>query len=592
MVLFVLSLGAFLTLGGMAVDLAHLYTWQTRIERAAKAAAFSTIQYRAIQGWSNFFETSGGGCTPKANGLQLLQAHATSVIRENLATFHPDARSNADGNLTFPQPNANFYNCVRDQVTIDATYRVPTFVLGRVARLIGSRFTDDTFRASVRSTATAQLDPVAVALVLDVSGSMNCTDPTCACRKDGSNCNSGTKLITELVRALTEFKSYFNPLHDYISVTTFNLGARTVFSFTGGGSTPTPFGASATRYTDFNRVTTTGTAADSLNPLSNTNICEGLQLAINQLTSFKNATSGTTGVQHSRVKKIAVLFTDGAPNAFRGTFSNRTAGPDYQYALEWRSADGTMYRGPSPLVTSASLFNHVISLGRISPNDSANLCGPVLSNPAQFPHALNASATTSPTPAPRGCLTSLGFTIPETANAAVRGVPIDADGSTPNNLNYAKLPYYCAIEASDYIRSSALDGTVYAVGVGSNSTKLECNDPFENVDNPVIRKDRFLHRLAMDPDAISGSSVTANFNFDRGGSTTLTLNTACGCSATCATNAPNCYICSPTSIGYTPGVGANVNSSTQGEYFGTPDPGQLGALFSTVAKQILLRLGS
>jgi hypothetical protein len=260
-----------------------------------------------------------------------------------------------------------------------------------------------------------------------------------------------------------------------------------------------------------------------------------------------------------------------------------------------------MYRGPSPLVKTASLFNHVISLDRISPKDKAtapevsDLCGPVLSNQTQFPHALNASATSTPIPTPRGCLTSLDFTIPGTNNAAsVRGVPIDSNGDVPANLNYAKLAYYCAIEASDYIRSE-FKATVFTVGLGSNSTASACEDPFENIDNPVVRKDRFLHRIAMDPDAVSTTSgtLTPNYDFSRSGNTSLSLNSAvCRCSSSCATNvSSDCYSCTQ-SVGYVPGIGPNVNSTDQGEYFGTERKEQLGALFSMVAKQILLRLGS
>jgi hypothetical protein len=36
---------------------------------------------------------------------------------------------------------------------------------------------------------------------------------------------------------------------------------------------------------------------------------------------------------------------------------------------------------------------------------------------------------------------------------------------------------------------------------------------------------------------------------------------------------------------------ADANKDLQGEYFGTANGDQLGLLFSTVAKQILLRLG-
>jgi hypothetical protein len=99
----------------------------------------------------------------------------------------------------------------------------------------------------------------------------------------------------------------------------------------------------------------------------------------------------------------------------------------------------------------------------------------------------------------------------------------------------------------------------------------------------------------MDPDAVSTTSgtLTPNYDFSRSGNTSLSLNSAvCRCSSSCATNvSSDCYSCTQ-SVGYVPGIGPNVNSTDQGEYFGTERKEQLGALFSMVAKQILLRLGS
>ena len=55
------------------------------------------------------------------------------------------------------------------------------------------------------------------------------------------------------------------------------------------------------------------------NPQSNTNICDGLIQAIKEFQAIDNIEQAA----QTRTRKFTVLFTDGAPNAFRGEFLAR-----------------------------------------------------------------------------------------------------------------------------------------------------------------------------------------------------------------------------------------------------------------------------
>ncbi|MCX6115351.1 MAG: hypothetical protein NTV65_09095, partial [Proteobacteria bacterium] len=208
---------------------------------------------------------------------------------------------------------------------------------------------------------------------------------------------------------------------------------------------------------------------------------------------------------------------------------------------------------------------------------SSEVCGQAYSVSAQHPAILNFNAPTPPVVPIKGCLSNLNFNIPGTGGtASVRGVPIHAVSTNTNtNLNYAKLPYYCAIEAADYIRSNlAAPATVYTIGVGNPGAAS--SDPFENVDNPLIRKDNFLARVALDPETLTNGVITADGQFD--------FEKRTNTSSTCPETLPACYK-----------PGSNNKKTTadvQGEYFATQDANELRTLFSIIAKQILLRLGT
>lgn len=598
MVLFALSLAAFLTLAAMAVDLSILYAWRLRVERASKAAAFSALQYRSLRGWDYFFDATAAAS----------DKFESDARREEMRTFLRNAVANnlrSSGNFDDSRlqlPGNSFYDGTSDALSLTVTYQAPTYFIGRLLPLLGNSNPQEFY--TVSHTNAASLDPASVALLLDVSGSMNCPNSNCSCRVNSGTstaCDPAQATINDLVAALTQFKQFFNPFHDYIAVIPFNLAATKSFSIVSAGNM-VPFGNSAARLASFN----TSTSRAGLSPQSNTNICDALIQAADEFEQVDTIEDA----QSRRTRKFTVLFTDGAPNAFHGVFSppversnSATAGVTndwYEYSLEWRTSAGVLYRGPGPLVqplATSPLFNFTISSTSVAPA-GAQVCGPTVSDAASFQHVLNRNATGGTTPNPRGCLggeagspvSTIAFSLPGTnGQAGVSGVPIDVNGADATRYNYARLHYYCAIEAADYLRS-AFDSPVFTIGVGPSGDD-NCNDPFENVDNPLVRKDNFLHRLAADPDVFTDPenpiSFNPQFNFENAASQA----SACNCQSTAGATYP-CSTAIQTASSYTPLSNDPITPEVLGEYYGTADGSQLAALFADVAKSILLRLGS
>ena len=609
LIFFALILGVLVSIAGVAVDVGNLYIIRNRLERAAKAGALAGVGYRSLRGWEYFSTYAAGGATPKSTAITTELFNVISgVVKENMqAAFSaPIAASEFTSNLTVT--STNFYDPQTDTFRIDATYQAPTFIIGRLGAALGAApcpLLNGQYRCPITVTETAQLERAVVALLLDISGSMNCPANNalgCICRTNNT-CGTSGRVIDALVAALAGFRGFFNPYRDYITVIPFNLAAFNSFRIvpgTAASGSPLSFGSDQPRYDDFmnNKTSLTG-----LIPKSNTNICDAFIEAIAELKRINNL---------ANFHPFVIAFTDGAPNAFRGEFTGavvNTAAPTtlgdlrrdnnltqtsttltndwYQYGLEWSTATTplTTYRGPGPLVNrqliggKPGLVDHIISSTTGIWPTSSKVCGQAYSVSAQHPAILNFNATTPPVVPIKGCLSNLDFNIPGTDGvASVRGVPIHAVSTNTNtNLNYAKLPYYCAIEAADYIRSNlAAPATVYTIGVGNPGTTTNCQDPFENVDNPLIRKDNFLARVALDPEIFPVTS-TSKFNFQGSRTPPATCNLATSTQA----------------VGYTPGT--NIKRTTpdvQGEYFATQDANELRTLFSIIAKQILLRLRS
>lgn len=585
----VVFLGLFLTFSALALDLGNLYLWRLRAQKAAHAAAVAGLGYRVNNGYTTTI-------TPA--GTQALYG----IVRQTV-----DANFTIYGARNQPTTTPN-YNPATDTVTVSIAYDAPTFLVGRLNNFFNFGLRRDSTTIALNGIQSiAQLNPATIVLLLDVSGSM-------------------TGRIDSLIAGATEFVKQFNPGRDRISVIPFNIGAHTQYPLQATG-----FSAGILPY------------LQSLNgnTRSNTNHCDALTEAIAALNSYQ----ATSRITAREIRPSVVLFTDGAPNAMRATFSQVhpkgvSDGPRdqdaYLYAVEWydgSTATPYVYRGPGPVVFRPNIPSNVINpmfgfqiqTNQVAPStwsfypqnfptDFANV-----SNPRLFRQVLDRSQSGN------GCLQNLDFFITGTnEQAQVRGVPFESANTTKpddhwpprffkgvppgTNYNYQyfdQLPYYCAIEAADYIRKT-FAGTVYTIGLGvpnmlsspdpfQDADLSDSNNPLRTQDNP--RKDFFLARLAFSGQSVASVTAWAD-RYDFSTQRTLAVN---------ATNSPDHRYSQaqspPLAIGNTsstfnpdslrpsiPNDGSNGRRyDTQGEYFPTERPEDLPEIYRRIARTILLR---
>jgi hypothetical protein len=617
LVLSVILLGLFLSLAAAAIDMGNLYVWQLRLDKAVRAGALAGLGYRSMNGWQTIY---GGepdySSTPRtatnSQNIATLLNVADTAVKDNFKMSFPSSLTNWSAVTNTVETNlkpCNSGSCRAEQLstvapaaydpkadTIELTYQyeVPTFFAGRLRGTFGSFPMCNSSQGTgcvITSKQSAQLDYANILMLLDVSGSMNTVVP-----------GETNRYIDKLITSAQQFSKLFNPFRDRISVIPFNLGAQVAFSFASQQSSTTPgtysFGATQNLWTNFKSTIA------SLTPQSNTNPCDALIYAMSELNTFASLRS----VQPSEMKPFVVFFSDGAPNAFRGSFSNTittslsangvqsNTNNWYHYALEWVVNSSTRYQGPSPLIhAQTSLFNLVptATTTYTTPQSFTNgntFCGDIWSDrdprsSAYFERALNGNLLAGGRRP--GCLTDLDFSIPNSASTAVISLPPTAAGETSftagNTQIFQELPYYCAIEAADQIRTT-FGGTVFAVGLGPTSRTPQCNDPLQDPTDHFTRKDNFLSRLAFDPFTVdSAGSWKPAFQFSPRRQATLT----------------NCGSTKGSTLGYnllingtnTPRTPIQL-SGTEGQYYPTSEPDDLPFLFAQVAKQILLRLNS
>jgi hypothetical protein len=173
----------------------------------------------------------------------------------------------------------------------------------------------------------------------------------------------------------------------------------------------------------------------------------------------------------------------------------------------------------------------------------------------------------------------------------------------------AELPYYCAIRAADYLRKIR-NVTVFVIGLGPSATEkygASCNDPMQNALDFDSRKDNFLRRLALAPEALADPK-----SFITGGSSDWNPLSDFGYVDSNDTQKITIRECSNHPLanqlmtrGYSEAAASSdgfpvsgspaaseFNQNHLGAYYGSNDPSQLGGLFGAVAKQILLRLST
>jgi hypothetical protein len=623
--MFAITIGLLLSFSAMVIDVGQGYLWKQRLDRAARAAALAGLGFRGLTGWEH--------CNSSAGSAELTEV-VKSVGVENLSSY---------GDLPSSPTITSQYTGATDTLKVTIALTGKSFLAGRLANVVGFSLGNSAGggTTTVYGTHSAQLNPAYIALLLDVSGSMGCPSGSanlpCTCRLTGS-C-TGPLRTDDLARGVDKFRKFFNPKRDVVAVIPFNLAAHVTFPMTVGG-TVTPF--------ETGRNGTTFDAQISAAQLknltkSNTNICDALIRAIEQFDELA-ADPSFAGRQKVTISPTVVLFSDGAPNAFRGIFTNTNttklaANTDaYQYSLEWYDGSKT-YRGPGPIVPRTlvngvpALFGHPIGNGSVAPA-STTPCGPVVADPRYFQSVLDTSAT-PPSGQTSGCLTSLNFKLPinSATPVTISGVPfsdiastyVDQNwsGITPpvsgtiNYQNFDQLPYYCSIAAADYIRST-FGGTLFTIGLGPAAPI--CDDPMQDADDHLNRKDIFLARLAMAQESLTVTtqqSVGTNekhawdpmYTFSGARRSISTKSNPKCTDGNPGTNpdhrfkdssAPNLM------VGYTSTQATDPESlkpfnpafpgnnerkyDTRGEYLRTTNSVQLPALFATIAKQILLRL--
>ena len=440
------------------------------------------------------------------------------------------------------------------------------------------------------------------------------------------------------------------------------------------GSEAVPAGTSAwNMLTDINTLTAGLTALAG----SNTNHCDALAEGIRELETLSEDILGTgQEADRRKLQPFVVFFTDGAPNAMRGLFLGpHSGGLDYyHYAVEWVAPDPIpnaaplTYRGPGPFVVRTNdsadpsivqpLFRFSISANNVAPAGSGT-CGEVQSNFYDFEKTITQNTSEGARGGPGGCFRNTGsafnFAIPYTNvdalgaptsryQAQVKDVPISTADTTWRDPNwpaannppayglqkYDELPYYCAIEAADYLRLH-FGATIYAIGLGPTnahsananvSNDNACNDPLMDADDHSGRKDFFLSRLAFSRQMFANQLLPTSVSFHYQINVAQTARTVSNCSRhryKTPSGAPTL------SIGYTspttndslpnssksddlqdafkalrpfrpPSMDYNNWSTTNyrrietmGEYFPTNDANEVPSIFSNIAKTILLR---
>jgi hypothetical protein len=346
----------------------------------------------------------------------------------------------------------------------------------------------------------------------------------------------------------------------------------------------------------------------------------------------------------------------------------------YHYALEWvHGENGTpqQYRGPGPFVVRETngfvptIFRHQISGQLVAPLNS-EVCGQHSPDPRRFEQTITkvtGGGAGGRGHATLGCLNSrtFSFAIPYTDvspnegqsggpyQAIVRSAPISTADTTWRDPNwppsffvgtpsanpapatygiqkYDELPYYCAIEAADFIRTR-YGATIFTIGLGPTAVhdnagfynSATCSDPLQDADDHTGRKDFFLSRLAFSSQMFQDPAlpVTVPVHYQIKGDTAQGMTRdVTNCQTTADANhrfnTGTVALLPPFNVGYTSNSGLQDGPTTyqdlrprrpawedphtparridtQGEYFPTNTPGQVPSIFSNIAKKILLR---
>ena len=542
-----------MALVGLVIDGGNLYRTRIRLQRTADSGAIGGLSYRTLFGWRHF-NPAGTLGTPGANDHEV-EYRAIELAKANLSSMNFDVNR---ATITAT------YSSLTDNLVVNVSYDQPLFLMGYIPGQPGCNRTSGGRQSClINVTATTQLTPANIGMLLDTSGSMACpvVNPPglspCACRMTGT-CNqdfplANDQVIEVLEEAVTSFVAYFNPNRDRIGVYPYNIITDPqFFSIHDASNAPRAFGQDAATYSAFqNKI-------QSLVPVGSTNFCDVLS------TAYADIGASTPPI-FDKEASFLVLFTDGAPSGATLAVANRTRTLDdliinqhisnewLQYIIEWHQGTSSYY-GPSPLIFKGSMpFNFYADI----PSGSPTMCGSVQSNPASFGQSVSQ------------CLTAFDFAVPGANRIVGTGVPLPG---TPNS-EFIEQYYHCGIELADQFRTRGT--SVFSISLGAIPL-ADPNDPYQDVLDVNSRKEVFLRRLSLDTYHGSADPTFALRS--------LTLR------------APDPRAGQAVSIGYKEYLGytavpaSSQQMDLQGAELGTENPEDLDSLFSRVAKTILLRL--
>lgn len=688
-IMFIAVLGLFLTFAAFALDLGNLYLWRLRIDKAARAGALAGLGYRGLQGWTNV--QAGQGLTDletttKQAVLDNLNTYGLTLDPSNIIVAYDETAdaisvtvNHSPSTLLVGKLNRIFGWGFNSSAPVD------TFLVSRQ------------HQANLNRANVVLMIDISGSMLCPESGDCSCRSTnTCTGSKKLARLIDGVQRFAQQFNpnrdriAVIPFNLAAQRLYSFGDGSTFGAANNGTGNTALSGKTASDF------LTDRNLLESVLTSLAGSNTNHCDALAEGILELENLSTTLFGTDTGAAAEDRRQLQPFVVFFTDGAPNAMRGIFSgsdiNLTSGCDtynagtrtpgqacgssdfYHYALEWVTTEDTttfQYRGPGPFVAREvdangvpRLFSFPIASASVAPSNSKT-CGTEISDPLRFEQTVTKNTSESAGPGerggPNGCLSagtsSFSFDIPYTNlnargtyGASVTGVPISTatttwrdpswppsffDGTPPDYglQKYDELPYYCAIEAADYIRTR-YGGTIFTVGLGNPSTHFSgdaggqdptCNDPLQDADDHTSRKDFFLARLAFArsifTDQLSPTVVGSHYQIASGGS--QLSKTVTGCSDHRLLPADSNGTSAPIpEIGYTSADALSDGNTTyqdlrplrpvrmdglphtsdttsgarridtQGEYFPTNNSAEIPRIFDLIAKTILLRSSS
>jgi hypothetical protein len=304
--LWALLMVLFIGIGGLAVDAGMLYMNRYYLTEAASAGAMAVMKFRAARGWTALHDPNApAGDLSSMSDAQVEQINQigreAALINFRINHGVPATQVTTDESNGFLRFIFN-YDLERDAVIVDAEYDAYTIFVGAVSSMglpVGCNTVE---RAPSRCRIVApgppimRLDPAVVELVVDASGSMG--------EKDGGAQTRMERLQT----AINDFVNRFNPNQDFVGVTAFQNVAIQI--------------APLRLLKDNLAGLTLPMLQTRLQAGGNTNITDGLIAAYQKIQGLQAANPDLASRPFS-----VVVFTDGAPNVSRVTWSNRVDRP-------------------------------------------------------------------------------------------------------------------------------------------------------------------------------------------------------------------------------------------------------------------------